>query len=205
MLGDSNTRFFFKCAKERKARNEIKALKNGEDNWVTNEADIQQAFKEYFLNLFNPPPDPNFTNASAREWLHLTPKLTDSHLLLLNKPFSDEEIRKAAFSMKPNKSLGPKGIPPVFIPKNWHLLGKDICEAVHSFFSNGHMLSEMNKTYITLIPKKDKPENVTQFRPISLCNSTYKIISKCMVGRLKAVIRDIDGDFQNVFIPCRLM
>lgn len=47
------------------------------------------------------------------------------------------------------------------------------------------MLRSLNQTYITLIPKSLPIEEVNQFKPISLCNVTYKIISKILVSRLK--------------------
>lgn len=49
--------------------------------------------------------------------------------------------------MKPNKSPGPDGIPPSFIMQNWDLMSGDICAAVKSFFSNGFLLAEMNRTW----------------------------------------------------------
>lgn len=36
-----------------------------------------------------------------------------------------------------------------------------------------------NATYIALIPKKEGAEQLSDFRPVSLVGSTYKIISKC--------------------------
>ena len=46
-------------------------------------------------------------------------------------------------------------------------------------------MKELNATEIVLIPKVKGPENVTQFRPISLCNFVYKVISKIMVNRMQ--------------------
>lgn len=56
-----------------------------------------------------------------------------------------------------------------------------------------------------MIPKVDRLEEVGKFKPISLCNSTYKVISKCLVNRLKLVIPSLVADYQNAFIPGRLM
>ena len=47
------------------------------------------------------------------------------------------------------------------------------------------------------------PKEVTQFRPISLCNVTYKIITKIMVNRLKPLMNYLISPFQNVFIQGR--
>jgi ribonuclease HI len=56
---------------------------------------------------------------------------------------------------------------------------------VKAFFHSSFLLKSLNHTFLTLIPKITTPELVTQFRPISLCNVTYKIIAKIMVNRLK--------------------
>lgn len=39
-----------------------------------------------------------------------------------------------------------------------------MCKMVWSFFNHGHMLKEINKGYITLIPKIDKPISVNPYR-----------------------------------------
>ena len=65
------------------------------------------------------------------------------------------------------------------------------------------MLKALNKTFITLIPKVMIPEEVSQFRPISLCNVTYKIIFKIMVNRVKPLMDKLISPYQNAFIQDR--
>lgn len=183
-------------------------IKNENGSWLTKEEDIRAAFSASFQSLFNPPNlhHPAGDNLDiAKQWLNLVPKISDKHISILNKPFTNKKIKHTAFSMKPIKSPGLDGVPPFFIQANWHLIGRDMREAVHNFFHSGFLLKEVHKTFFTLILKLDKAESISRFRPISLCNSTYKIISKCLVSRLKRFMKDIVGEFQNAFILGRVM
>lgn len=80
-----------------------------------------------------------------------------------------------------------------------------MCDAVLNFFNSRYMLKEVNQTFITIILKEHRPDSVTKFIPISLYYSSYKIISKGMAGRLKAVMPSIVGDFQNALVSGRLL
>lgn len=73
-------------------------------------------------------------------------------------------------------------------------------QTVQDFFVNDTLLPVLNHTHITLIPKVDNPIKVSQFRPISLCNVIYKIISKIMTGRLKNVLPRLISLLQLAFV-----
>ncbi|XP_074292594.1 uncharacterized protein LOC141619477 [Silene latifolia] len=65
------------------------------------------------------------------------------------------------------------------------------------------VLREMNHTFISLIPNNDSPEDVSDYRPISLFNVLMRVVTKCITNRLGHVMGSLVGEFQNAFIPGR--
>jgi len=71
------------------------------------------------------------------------------------------------------------------------------------FFRKHHLLKEQNNTFIALIQKRLGPFSVTHFRPISLCNIIYKIISKILANRFKNLLHLFISPHQSAFVPSR--
>lgn len=67
------------------------------------------------------------------------------------------------------------------------------------------MPSGLNHTFVTLIPKVRKPVDMKDLRPISLCNVSYKLISKVLANRLKKILPSIIDESQSVFVLGRLI
>ena len=81
----------------------------------------------------------------------------------------------------------------------------DVVAAVAVFFAEGRMPEGVNDTSIVLIPKVAHPERLTKYRPISLCNVIYKVVSKCLVNRLRPLLDELVSENQSVFVPGRLI
>ncbi|XP_057251329.1 uncharacterized protein LOC130591670 [Beta vulgaris subsp. vulgaris] len=129
----------------------------------------------------------------------------ENYYLLVVNIVSVEEIKAATFDLAPDKSPGPDGFPPFFFQKYWTLVGNSVVRAVKAFFHSGNILKEINHTFLALIPKIDNSSNANHFRPISLCSTIYKIISKVICNRLKSVMGKIIHPLQGAFVPERLI
>lgn len=64
-------------------------------------------------------------------------------------------------------------------------------------------ISVTNNSHIALIPKKDNPSTVDDYRPISLLNYSLKAITKLLSVRLQVVLPTLIHDNQYGFIKGR--
>jgi hypothetical protein len=68
-------------------------------------------------------------------------------------------------------------------------------------FVTGKFDPSLAHTLIILIPKVEQPSNFKEFRPISLCNTIYKLITNVLVNRMRPMLVQIIGSFQSSFLP----
>jgi len=76
---------------------------------------------------------------------------------------------------------------------------------VKNFFSFGIFDGKLNETNICLIPIGERPREMSGFCPISLCNVSYKVISKILSLRLKRFLPDLISETQSAFVAGRLI
>ena len=69
--------------------------------------------------------------------------------------------------------------------------------------SKGRMGGATNSTFLALIPKEHNPYTIKRFKPISLCNASYKIFSKVLSLKLKVIIPSLISPNQGGFISGR--
>lgn len=75
-----------------------------------------------------------------------------------------------------------------------------VIDVVQFFFREGYMIKPFNHTFVTLIPKKEKPNAVKNFHPISLCNVVYKIVTKILSNRLRIILDKVIYLYQCAFM-----
>ncbi|XP_021853706.1 uncharacterized protein [Spinacia oleracea] len=127
----------------------------------------------------------------------------DHHKAILNAPYTTDEVKKALFSILGIKAPGPDGIGPYFYKDAWHIVGDEVIAAILDMLQQGKILKEVNHTVITLIPKTKCPKDVSEFKPISCCNTIYKCITKVLFGRLRQVLPDLILENQGGFVHGR--
>lgn len=196
---DANTRFFHQYASHRRKKNLVEKLKGMDGTWCTGE-DLAREIHGYYNNIFC-----SEGSGNSNFFTTIPQKISNALNLTLLSPFTEQEVKRAIFSMHPDKSPGPDGMNPAFYQSHWNIVGKDVVDFVLKCLQSCVLPVGLNDTTLVLIPKKETPETVADLRPIALCNVIYKALAKVLANRLKRVLKDIISETQSAFIPGRLI
>ena len=199
--GDRNTKYFHSKAVWRARKNKIRKLMDDFGNVHEDPASMHHLATDYFRNLYTA--DSNLETAHVVELFEQC--VSDDDNMQLCAEFSEKEISDALFQIGPLKAPGPDGFPARFFQRNWGTLKEKVIPAVHEFFRTGIMPDGANITSIVLIPKVSNPSKISEYRPISLCNVIYKVVSKCLVNRLRPLLDGIVTPAQSAFVPGRMI
>ncbi|PKU64842.1 Putative ribonuclease H protein [Dendrobium catenatum] len=197
--GEDDLGFLYARIKSRGNHNRISELTTTDGTFSTHK-EIAIAAISYFKNLYNTPTPccPYLSNLPAGATI-------PPHLILpLIASVTNEEIKTVVFSGPNASSPGPDGFTFSFYKKSWEVIGLYVCNAVKHFFSMGTLPPAAKATAIALIPKHSHASNISDYRPISLCNVLYKIIAKILANRLKEVFPFIIHKSQSGFISNRI-
>lgn len=99
------------------------------------------------------------------------------------------------------KAPGSNGFPAEFYPTSWPIINDDLVHVIQKLFITEFLPSQMNHTLLLPIPKIQSATSVSDFRPISLCNVAYKIISKLLAKRWRPLIKKCVSEKWGAFIP----
>ena len=102
--------------------------------------------------------------------------LTEEERDWIGRDVTVEEVKDGLWSLRPFKALGPDGLHAGFYQQFWGDVGNSVCKEVLDIFKYREVPEYLNKTLITLISKYQSPESLNNYKPISLCNSFYKVV-----------------------------
>lgn len=199
-LGDHNTKFFHSKASERK-KNTISKIQDEDGEWWEAEDNIANVAMNYFERLITTSQPRNMMVVAESIQSRVTPEM--NHDLI--SEFTREEVEVALKQMHPSEAPGPDGLSALFFQNYWEVVGNDVFSVILNSLNIGMSLAEINKTNITLIPKTKCPSRMSEFRPISLCNVIYKLVSKVLANRLKKILPYIISENQSAFMLGRLV
>eukprot|EP00253_Pinus_taeda_P034046 PITA_34046 len=196
--GDRNSAFFHKQSQARKIFNSISEIK--EENNTHRDIQSKNAAFHHFKSLYSDKEDHGQMSPIVNE----VPTLISARKnQLLEADVTNEEIKAPLFAMEPDKALGPDGFTARFLQTCWQIVEKDLGKMVRKSQACQKIGGGTNSAFLALIPKEKGANTFSRFRPISLCNIGYKLITKVISNRLKSILPSIIPENQGGFIQGR--
>ena len=200
--GDKNTTYFHRQCRARLSRNHISEISLGDGVVIKGQDPLKQAAWTHFQLLFHE--DGLAASDVSVEFLDKIPTLVnpeDNQALL--KPFSEQEILDVIWVMEPDKAPGSDGFSFHFYRVCWNIIKSNMIRMVLSFHKKSKFGGCTNSTFLALIPKEVNPSSFDRFRPIYLCNASYKILSKLLAKRIKPLLGKLISPLQGGFVKGR--
>lgn len=105
-----------------------------------------------------------------------------------------------AFNLNPDSASGVDGLTAFFFQHCQDIVGNDIYNTLVELFKCTQLLESFHHNYIFMIPKKESPSRLKDFRPIILGNVPYKIFSKILTSRLSKTLSTTISKEHTIFL-----
>lgn len=199
---DKNTKFFHKFASARRDKSSIWKKKNENGESFVSQKDITREAINYFRKQYNRRSDVAFQDIL---WgIEQVPQMfNEDGNEMLFKPVTKEELFWVLKTFKKDKSPGSDGWTIEFLTHFFELIKHDHLRMAEASRMSGNIYHITSSTLIALIPKKLESKSFNDFRPISLCNISFKIIAKIFVERIKGNLASFLTKDQYTFLKDR--
>jgi endonuclease/exonuclease/phosphatase family metal-dependent hydrolase len=198
--GEKSTAYFFNLEKSNATKRNIRKIDNN-GNELTNQEEILKYIKDYYENLYkkdNIDLNHNLFNQTQIETLSVEDQNKCEGLV------SFEECTRVLDKFSKNKTPGNDGLPIEFYRVFWTDIGELMVESFNYSFQNELLTTSQRQAIITLLEKPGKDRHhIKNWRPISLLNVDYKILTKCLSERLQNIIHKLIHHSQTGFIKGR--
>eukprot|EP00253_Pinus_taeda_P019488 PITA_19488 len=183
-------------AQARKCRNSISEIKN-DNRTIKDFSSIKRATSNHFEKMYTEDVETSL-NANL---IDVVPKLITAKMnQILEDKITINEVKEALFAMEPDKAPGPDGFTPRFLQTCWQIVEKEFMKMIQKSQKCQKIGGCTNSAFLALIPKEKGAKSFNRFRPISLCNIGYKVITKVIANRLKKILPKVIPGNQGGFI-----
>jgi hypothetical protein len=200
LQGDANTAYFHVVANGRHRKCLISYLET-DGGTILGKLEIQERIYAFYRQLLGT--EVARSRGLAMDAWEAHARVSDEENANLALTFSEEELEGVIKAMKTDKAPGQDGFPVAFFHKCWPLVKHRVLHILHDFILGSMHISRLNFGVLSLIPKENNADRITQFRPIALINVIFKIISKAFAMKLDPIAHWIISPNQSSFIKGR--
>lgn len=202
--GEKSTTFFFGLEKNNYIKKHIRKLKIEDQVTITDEHRINTELKTFYHTLYTSKTKSNIEDQNEFFASNSIPTLTNHEKELCNVPLTKEDYSNTLKTFKKGKSPGNDGLTFEFYEKFWCFISDPLVKCYERAFIEGELSTSQKQAIITLLEKNGKDRLfLKNWRPISLINFDYKILSKTLSLRVQKVLPVLIHSNQSGFVEGR--
>ena len=199
--GERSSKYFFSLEKYRQESHSMKTIKCANGDSLNTSEEILSEARQFYSELYTNDPCDNNTQDVFID--NIDSYLPENDIALCNTPLTLDDLKKSLFKMDNNKSPGSDGLTAEFYRSFFNRLGPILLKIVNTIHDTGELPNTMSQGIISLVPKKGDTSLLKNWRPISLLNIDYKIITKALAKKMSKVIGNIVSPDQTCSVPGR--
>ena len=168
--------------------------------------DILNEIKLFYKNIYNSKSPENNQNTIDFITQNIHTTLNNDQKICLDEDLTESEITSVIKNMKRNKSPGSDGFTIEFYQFFWSDIKQHLIRAYNHAFQVNKLSISQRRGIITCIPKANKDRTyMKKWRPITLLNTDYKILSNILANRLKNCLPHLIKSDQKGFMKGRFI
>lgn len=192
--GERPTRFFFSLERDRQKLHVIKEIQDENGKLHTEKTEIENIILKYYGKLYKR--EELDIEKQQRVLETITKKVTVTDKIEMIKWISEDEVEKIVKSLKNGKSPGLDGLTNEFYKQTFKIIGAELTEMILNCMLKQTITENMKEGLITILYKeKGEISDLNFWRPITLLNTDYKIVTKFIGSRIAPTLEYlISGD-----------
>jgi len=197
--GEKSTNYFLRLISRNAVKSNMTKMYTDE-GFITNQKEILEKQAEYYEDLYR-----NKLNKGINDIIEYLrdinmPELSEGDKEMCNGMVTKDECYRTLLLMKNNKTPGNDGLTTEFYKRFWNELGDLMVQCFNLSYEIGELSTTQKQAVIVLLDKGKDRTLLKNWRPISLLNVDYKLLSKTLSERLKKVLPKIIHSDQAGFV-----
>ena len=204
-FGEKNNKYFLTLENKNRQVKNMTLIINDEEKEIIKQDEILAEELRYYRALYTQPEQPRNRDETKQFFIEEDiPQISNEDKGICDAELTYNEVANALKALNNGKTPGSDGFPPDFYKFFWKDLGILVFESLKYAETKKEMSIDQRRGVINLIPKQNKDIRfLKNWRPISLLNTDYKILTKALATRLKTVLPSVIHSDQVAYLKGR--
>ncbi len=197
--GEKSTHYFYDLEKYNYTKKNVRKLELENGEKLTGNDQILSEAQKFYESLYTS----QYNNVDNNDFFDNCniPELNMKERESCDKVITEKECFENLKNFKNNKSPGNDGLTKEFYVAFWKAIYKPLLECYAYSEEQGMLSNSQRQALIVLLEKQGKDRcHLNNWRPISLLNVDYKLLTKVLAHRIKNVLPSIISQSQTGYV-----